>query len=179
MIRAITLTWLFSGQRSDEIRARFEDDVVSQHPDVVVIVAGVNDVYQGREAAHVNRELAAMYERADRAGIKVVAGSILPFDTATADQNARMREINEWIAEQARGKAWMAFADTRAAVASASNPDTLRSSADRLHPDADGYRRMAGAIGPAIEALMYGGPLRINYAIPQLPMTQGALGHLV
>ncbi|HWT46873.1 MAG TPA: GDSL-type esterase/lipase family protein [Vicinamibacterales bacterium] len=143
-----------NGQRSDEIRARFEDDVVSQHPDVVVIVAGVNDVYQGREAAHVNRELAAMYERADRAGIKVVAGSILPFDTATADQNARMREINEWIAEQARGKAWMAFADTRAAVASASNPDTLRSSADRLHPDADGYRRMAGAIGPAIEALL-------------------------
>ncbi len=142
------------GQRSDQIRARFDEDVLARHPEIVVIIAGVNDVYQGRDAEHVKRELAAMYERAHVAGIKVVAGGIIPYNTATAEQNARMHEINAWIERQARDNAWIVFADTRAAVASPSNPDLLRSSPDGLHPDPDGYRRMAYAIGPAIEQLL-------------------------
>jgi lysophospholipase L1-like esterase len=143
-----------NGQRSDEIRARFERDVVAHRPSVVVIIAGVNDVYQGFGSEHVERELAAMYEDAARAGISVVAGSILPYDTATPDQNARMHEINAWIEAHARQNPGICFADTRAAVASPAHPDLLSSSADRLHPDADGYRRMADAIAPAIERLL-------------------------
>jgi acyl-CoA thioesterase-1 len=139
-----------NGERSDEIRARFDEDVLPKRPQVVVIVAGVNDVYQGRDPAHVEGELAAMYERAHASGIGVVAGSILPYNTATPEQNARMREINGWIAEQALRTQSIAFADTRAAVASASSPDLLRSSPDGLHPDVDGYRRMAEALAPAI-----------------------------
>src|SRR3989442_5861562 len=44
-----------NGERSDQIRARFQRDVVDARPDAVVIVAGVNDVYQGRSAASVQR----------------------------------------------------------------------------------------------------------------------------
>jgi len=106
-----------NGQRSDEIRARFDDDVIAKRPDVVVIIAGVNDVYQGRDADHVQRELAAMYERAQRAAIKVVAGSIIPYNTATPEQNARMHAINAWIAQQAERNPSIALADTRAAAA--------------------------------------------------------------
>ena len=36
------------GERSDQIRARFARDVAQAAPDLVVIIAGVNDVYQGR-----------------------------------------------------------------------------------------------------------------------------------
>ena len=43
------------------------------------------------------------------------------------------------------------FVDTRAAVAAKGEPDRLASSPDGLHPDAAGYRRMADAIGPAIQ----------------------------
>lgn len=143
-----------NGQRSDEIRARFDSDVVAKRPAVVVIIAGVNDVYQGRDAKHVERELAAMYARARQAGIKVVAGSIIPYDTASPDQNARMHEINAWIQAQAANDPAMRFADTRAAVAAPGDPDRLASSPDGLHPDAAGYRKMADAIRPAIESLL-------------------------
>ena len=143
-----------NGQRSDEIRARFDEDVIAKQPAAVVIIAGVNDVYQGRDPGHVERELAAMYERAHQAGITIVAGTILPYDTATAEQNGRMREINGWIAQQARSSPEILFADTRAAAASPSNPDLLRSSPDGLHPDSDGYRRMADALAPAIARVM-------------------------
>jgi RNA polymerase sigma factor (sigma-70 family) len=55
------------------------------------IIAGVNDVYQGRSADSVTAQLRAMYDRAKAAHIPVIAGSIVPYNTATPEQNARMR----------------------------------------------------------------------------------------
>jgi acyl-CoA thioesterase-1 len=140
-----------NAQRSDVIAARFEQDVIAQKPAVVVIIAGVNDVYQGRPAQHVKDQLAAMYKRANDAGIRVVAGTIIPYNTATADQNARMHDINSWIRSQSRADPGAIFVDTRAAAAAPGDPDKLASSPDGLHPDASGYRKMADAIRPAIE----------------------------
>jgi lysophospholipase L1-like esterase len=139
-----------NGERSDTMAARFEQDVIAKHPAVVVIIAGVNDVYQGRTADHVKTQLAGMYHRARQAGMRVVAGTIIPYNTATAEQNTRMHEINAWIRAQADAGV-VTFVDTRAAVAAPGNPDMLVSSPDGLHPDAAGHRRMADAIAPAIE----------------------------
>jgi lysophospholipase L1-like esterase len=143
-----------NGERSDQIRARFERDVVAARPVVVVVIAGVNDVYQGRAAGQVTRELRWMYDRARDAGIRVVAGTIIPYDTATPDQNARMREINIWIRRQADADSSLGFADTRAAVAAPGSPDILFDSPDHLHPSASGYRAMASAIQPVIELVL-------------------------
>jgi lysophospholipase L1-like esterase len=140
-----------NAQRSDVIAARFDQDVLSKKPAVVVIIAGVNDVYQGRPAQHVKDQLAAMYRRAHDAGIAVVAGTIIPYNVATPDQNARMHDINDWIRTQARADPGVVFVDTRAAVAAPGDPDRLASSPDGLHPDAAGYRKMADAIRPAVE----------------------------
>jgi lysophospholipase L1-like esterase len=135
-----------NGERSDQIRGRFDRDVRAANPAAVVIIAGVNDVYQGRPAAHVIEQLRWMFERARAAGIPVVAGSIVPYNTATDDQNARMREINQWIRDVATRELGVSFADTRAAVAARGNPDRLDESPDDLHPSPAGYRRMAEAL---------------------------------
>jgi lysophospholipase L1-like esterase len=140
-----------NGERSDEIAARFDRDVLEIGPAAVVIIAGVNDVYQGRPAEHVIAQLRGMYERAARAAIPVVAGSIVPYNTATPDQNARMRVINEWIRSRAERDHAVVFADTRAAVSAPAAPDLLIASPDGLHPTPEGYRRMAEVLRPAIE----------------------------
>jgi lysophospholipase L1-like esterase len=139
-----------NGERSDQIRARFERDVIRNSPAAVVIIAGVNDIYQGRTVEEVTEQLQAMYARAAQAGIPVVAGSIIPFNTATPEQNRRMRQVNDWICRQPK----VAFVDTRGAVSAASHPDALFESPDGLHPTAAGYRRMAEAIAPSIQRLL-------------------------
>lgn len=139
-----------NGERSDQIRARFTRDVLNATPDIVVILAGVNDIYQGRTAESVERELEAMYSAARAARIPVVAATIIPYNTATADQNARMHAVNAWIQEYAAGHG-IVFCDTRTAVTAPGDPDHLVSSPDNLHPSPDGYRLMAIAIEPAIK----------------------------
>ena len=143
-----------NGERTDQIRARWERDVAPLKASAVVILAGVNDVYQGRAIDHVTTELRAMYDLAAAARIPVIAGSIVPYNTATPEQNAKMRAINDWIRAEAARDPDITFADTRAAAAREDNPDLLHSSPDGLHPDIDGYRRMAQTLAPAIKAAL-------------------------
>jgi lysophospholipase L1-like esterase len=143
------------GERSDQIRARFVRDVSALKPDAAIVLAGVNDIYQGRSAYAVTRELDAMYAAARLARVPVVAATIIPYDTATEDQNARMHVVNDWIRARADGRtSWMAVADTRSAVASPENPDRLVSSPDGLHPSPEGYRLMALALEPVLVGLL-------------------------
>jgi lysophospholipase L1-like esterase len=143
-----------NGERTDEIAARFDRDVLAHAPDVLALLAGVNDVYQGREAATVQAQLLAMYTRAREARIPIVACSIIPYDTATAEQNTRMHAINAWIRETAASSPGMAYCDTRAAAARADDIDRLFETPDGLHPTAAGYRRMADAMLPVLRGLV-------------------------
>jgi lysophospholipase L1-like esterase len=148
-----------NGERSDQIRGRFARDAAQPKPAVVVIIAGVNDVYQGRSAESVQRELDAMYTAARAAKIVVVAGTIIPFNVASADQNARMRAINGWIRAYAATHAErVVLCDTRAAVAAPGQPDRLVSSTDDLHPSPAGYKLMAAALEPAIKLALTKAP---------------------
>ena len=169
-----------NGERSDQIRARFDRDVLAAKPSVVVIIAGVNDIYQGRSAASVQSQLEAMYDAARAARIVVVAGTIIPYNTATPDQNARMHVVNQWVRDYVRNRTprrpsdggptssgtpgvqaqpqheGIVFCDTRAAVAAPGQPDLLASSPDGLHPSPGGYRLMALALEPAIKTALTG-----------------------
>ena len=95
-------------------------------PDLVIIIAGVNDIYQGRPAESVIANLRGLYDQAARTRLPVVAGSIVPYNTATSAQNAAMRDVNAWIAAEAAARPELTFADTRAAAADPSDPDRLR-----------------------------------------------------
>ena len=140
-----------NGERSDQIAARFERDVVDAKPAIVVIIAGVNDVYQGRRVEQITQHLDRMYASAAKSGILVVAGTIIPYNTATPDQNARMRIVNAWVEQRASADPRIEFVDTRAAVSAPGAPDKLVDSPDQLHPSAAGYKLMADAIRPVLE----------------------------
>jgi lysophospholipase L1-like esterase len=143
-----------NGERTDAILARFDRDVVDAKPRAVVIIAGVNDVYQGRPVQEVESHLSRMYARAWNAHISVVAGTIIPYDTATPEHHEKMHQINAWVRQQATSDHQVVTAESREAVASKTDRDRLISSPDGLHPSPDAYRLMAEAIRVSLERIV-------------------------
>ena len=139
-----------NGQRSDEILQRFPRDVILEKPDYAIVLAGVNDVYQGRSVESVKSNLAAMYSASMTAGIRVVAATILPYNAMSRREAEAIRELNRWVREKAKGLGIL-FCDTNAAVAHPADPSLLRGSPDGLHPDVLGYRIMGERFARTIE----------------------------
>jgi lysophospholipase L1-like esterase len=140
-----------NGQRSDEILARFQSDVLSMAPDYVIILAGVNDVYQDLSLESIEENLLTMYKLAIKNKIVPVAATVLPYNTASISESRIILELNRWI-EDVSTRLGILFCDTNGAVADPKNRNRLRSSPDELHPDAAGYRRMGEALAKTILA---------------------------
>lgn len=139
-----------NGQRSDQILARFDSSVSRHHPDTVVVLAGVNDLYQGYPVEQVTKNLGAIYDRATQESIRVIACSILPYNRMSTEVKERMAQANAWIRSYSASHG-LTFCDLFHAVENPERPNTLISSPDGLHPDVAGYRKMAEALLPAIE----------------------------
>jgi acyl-CoA thioesterase I len=87
------------GDKTTGMLARFQTDVIDQHPDVVVILGGANDArfweYQEWES---EARLKQMYDLAEAAGIRVVACTIMPVrGEGFVWANPSINRQNDWI----------------------------------------------------------------------------------
>ncbi len=139
-----------NGQRSDEIRERLQRDVLREMPDYAIILAGVNDLYQGRTLDSIEENLVAMHKRSIGSGIRTVAATVLPYNTMSQADYRLLVELNDWIRKVSHIMGTL-FCDTNAAVSKTDDPTKLASSPDGLHPDPSGYRKMGEALARAIE----------------------------
>jgi len=142
-----------NGQRSDEILARFKGDVIDENPDLVIILAGVNDIFQGLPLETIKRNLRTIYPTAINSGIRAFAATVLPFNDASESQSKAVEELNNWVKETA-ALLGIGFCDTHSVVADPTNPNRLRSSPDGNHPDVDGYRRIGQALAEVIRRVV-------------------------
>lgn len=67
-----------SGNETGQMLARFQSDALDQHPGVLVLLGGTNDIRHLDSADTTN--LFAMADRAKAAGIRVIVGTIPPMD---------------------------------------------------------------------------------------------------
>lgn len=142
-----------NGERSDQILNRFDRDVKPYQPRVVIVLAGVNDLYQGYNSSRVEKNLREIYERSLKMGIQVMACTILPFDEAGPDVTLHIQEVNRWIQTYATEQ-HLGFCDTYSAVEDPARPGKLLGSPDGLHPDVATYRKMGEAIASALEGML-------------------------
>lgn len=134
-----------NGDRIEEIIIRLRKDLKDIKPKIVILLAGINDLYQGGSTERVTSNLKSLYDLAEKSGAKVVVCTILPYDAASPEILDRIREVNGWIRGYAAVKKYV-FCDTYAAVENPQKPGKLVSSPDGLHPDAASYRKMGESL---------------------------------
>lgn len=138
-----------NGERSDQILARFPRDVISERPEMVVVLAGVNDIYQGFPMDKTRQNLSSMYGGAIKERVVPVACTVLPYNSMGKKETESRTSLNNWVRKKS-SQLKIPFCDTAEAVADPINPNKLRGSPDGLHPNVDGYKRMAEAISICI-----------------------------
>ena len=132
-------------QRSDQILWRFKRELSVSTPDVVIVLAGVNDLYQEYSAEHVKEMLKKIYDFAVEKKARVMACTILPYNSSTPEIKQRISEVNDWIRLYAKEHQFL-FCDTSSLLEDPKNPGNLIGTPDGLHPDVEGYRKMGEAI---------------------------------
>lgn len=154
-------------QVTAQMLLRFHQDVIALRPAAVVILAGINDVQgflQQETPAQIEANWEAMADLADRHGIAVVFGSILPVndytdaarDVVKERKPAELRALNAWLREFCRIRGY-AYADYHAVLVDARGLMARAWTRDGIHPLDDGYARMAPVAAAAIaQALAHG-----------------------
>jgi len=137
-----------SGQTTTQMLVRFRRDVINLKPEVVVILAGINDIAQNNgpiEIDDVFGNIESMVILAKAAGIKVVLSSVLPAYRfkwrPEIDPVAKVEALNKLI-EAYAAKNRIVYLDYFRAMADQRKglPESL--SADGVHPNLAGYKIM-------------------------------------
>jgi lysophospholipase L1-like esterase len=150
--------------------ARFDREALVQSGVThVIVLEGINDFGLGGPgglggaplptAAELIAGLRQLIERAHARGLKVIGGTLLPFEGTSlapfpayysADKDARRQTVNEWIRT---GKAYDGVIDFDMAVRDPVHPLQVLpqyKAVDNLHLNDAGYQAMAGAVNLAL-----------------------------
>jgi lysophospholipase L1-like esterase len=150
--------------------ARFDRDALVQSGvSHVVVLEGINDFGLGGPgglggtppptAAEVIAGFRQLIERAHAHGVKVIGGTLLPFEGTnltlfptyySTDKDGRRQAVNEWIRT---GKAYDGIIDFDLALRDPAHPSQLLQqfkAVDNLHLNDAGYQAMANAVNLAL-----------------------------
>ena len=139
---------------------RFRPDVINLDPDVVVILAGVNDI-AGNTGPTTNEKILgniiSMVELAKANSIKVILCSVLPaadFNWRPNDKAAEtIIELNQLIKSYASNQHIM-YVDYHSATADEKNGLPKVYSEDGVHPNLKGYQTMEPLLEQAIQKVL-------------------------
>ena len=148
-----------SGQTTPQMLIRFRPDVLNLHPDVVVILAGVNDI-AGNTGPSTNDaifgNIISMVELAKANAIKVILCSVLPANNFYWRPNEKAAEtiiqLNQLIQSYAK-QHHIPYVDYHSAMADAKNGLPKEFSEDSVHPNLKGYQTMQPLLEKAVQKL--------------------------
>lgn len=138
-----------AGERTDQILARFARDAISPEPEFVVILGGVNDIFQGVPVGAIEISLSKMYQWALDSGMVPVACSVLPYSGMSSGEKTAMETLYRWILDESKTLA-IPFCDTALSASDPKDRWSLADTPDGAHPGVEGYHRMARAISLVI-----------------------------
>jgi lysophospholipase L1-like esterase len=153
-----------SGQTTPQMLVRFYPDVLHLRPAAVIILAGTNDIARNtgpQTAEMIEDNFRAMYELAQKHGVKVVLCLLLPVSDYTAHQQTGHRppsdilKLNGWLRKYA-SQTKAEIADYYSVLVDSKGMLKEGYSDDGLHPNDRGYLLMAPVAEAAIARALGG-----------------------
>ena len=149
-----------SGQTTDQMLQRFQQDVINLKPAVVVILAGTNDIAQNRgpiTLEDITKNICNMVKKAKRHHIKVVLCSVLPaYDypwRKGLHPNEKIPKLNTLL-KTCVEKNNILYLDYFSAMSKENNAMIDAYSYDGVHPNKTGYKIMEPLVKKAIEQVL-------------------------
>ncbi len=154
-----------SGQTTPQLLVRFRADVIALKPQVVVILAGTNDISGNTGPTTpeaIENNFMSLAELATAHKIKVVFASVLPVSDYNKRKTgepiiiterrppAKILELNNWLKDYAARNSYT-YLDYFSALADDKGLLRAELANDGLHPNAQGYAIMAPLAEAAIK----------------------------
>ncbi|OZB87583.1 MAG: hypothetical protein B7X41_12595 [Microbacterium sp. 14-71-5] len=158
--RVHVVGYAVSGARTRDVRA-LQLPALRQDPDVSVLVVGTNDVTHMARLDSLQRETEALLDALTGSGRPVVMSSLPEFRAMRAlghplrgvahGYGSLVRQVHR---RAAAGRSRVTLVDVCGSVGWEFVTDPATMSADRFHPSARGYGRIADAMAPAVVAAL-------------------------
>lgn len=142
-----------SGDRTDQMLARWDTDVLPYAPTVVTILGGTNDINQGIPAATTRTNIAAMVQRALDIGAKPVLITVPP-RAQVATYGAQIVALNAWLREFATNKNLLLLDYYSIVVNPATGAMQTSMDQDGTHPNSLGRKLFGQYVASTLDALL-------------------------
>lgn len=145
-----------SGQTTPQILLRFRQDVIALNPEIVVILAGTNDLAENTgptSLGAIEDNLKSMADLARKNGVRPILASVLP--AAAYPWRPEIRPIkkilalNQWMREYAATEG-IGYLDYYSEMVNDQHGLKAELSGDGVHPNGAGYATMAPLVADAI-----------------------------
>ncbi len=145
-----------SGDTSRGLLARLDEDVLALDPSGIVLLIGTNDVGLGVPPKDIvgNVKLLLAKIAARKPTTPIILCQVMP--TSGAKQHRpkeKIRELNQLLAEVARGNEQVTLLDTYTLFANSDGEAKLEEFPDLLHPNDAGYNKWKAALWPLLATL--------------------------
>lgn len=148
------------GQTTPQMLIRFRQDVIELQPELVVIMAGTNDIAGNTGPSTlemIENNLASMADLAKANGIKVILCSVLPaYDypwRKGVEPAEKIIKLNQWIEQYAR-KNKITYVDYYSSLVDSRKGMKAEYTGDGVHPNKAGYEIMMPLIEAAIKKVL-------------------------
>ena len=149
-----------SGQTTPQMLVRFPQDVIRLEPDVVVILAGTNDIAGNTGPSTqtmIEDNIVSMVDLALANSISVVLCSVLPVSDYPwkpgLNPGPKIVELNAWMRQLAQNEG-LVYVDYHSEMVNDSLGLARELTYDGVHPNHAGYQVMARLVDPAISTAL-------------------------
>jgi lysophospholipase L1-like esterase len=148
-----------SGDTTEALLERFDQDVLPFHPKILIIAGGINDIRDGDDASQIISNLRALRQKCLDFHITPVFVTLAPINPPRIaimigqplppQWKNNWQAVNGWILAQPNAVDTVSLLKNRQGLL----PDRL--SADGLHPDSEGKRLIGQAVSRKLYELQY------------------------